>query len=404
MFFADLNIHSKYSRGTHPDMEIPTLAKWARYKGVGLLGSGDFTHPQWLVALKKFLKPASGRGVYEFDGTRFILTGEIVCVWTQGGKTRKVNHLLIAPHFQGADRIIDQLEHDGDLETEARPTVKMSGEALVAAVRKAAPEALVVPAHAWGPQKSLFSAAFGFDRLEEAYGSEAGSIKIVETGHAADPAMARRWSALDGRTLISNSDAHHPAHIGREANLFDCAVDYREVSEALLANDRKKFVATVEMYPEEDRQHLAGCRACKRPAPADKTACPNCGKNFSHGVAQRVAALADRTAEEGARRAESHHRLISLGDLIAQARGVQPDAESVEKDHLKIVSTVGPELDILLKWEEPALREKLPSRLADAVLAARRGETVVEPGYDGLPGRVKVTLPPAPAEPQLKLI
>lgn len=402
-FFADLNIHSKYSRGTHPDMEIPTLAKWARYKGVGLLGSGDFTHPQWLVALKKFLKPA-GRGVYEFDGTRFVLTAEIVCAWTQGGKARKVNHLLVAPHFQGADRIIDALEHDGDLETEARPVVKMTAEALVASVRKAAPEALVIPAHAWGPQQSLFSAAFGFDRLEDAYGAEAANVKIIETGHSADPAMARRLSALDKRTLVSNSDAHHPAHIGREANLLETAMDYREISEALLTNDRKRFPATVELFPGEDRHHAAGCRPCRRPAAAGETACGSCGKTIFPGVSDRVAALADRPEGEASRRAEKHHPLVSLVDLIAQTRGVQPDAESVEKDYLKIVSGTGPELDILLLWEEPRLREKLPARLADAVLAVRRGEALIEAGYDGLPGRVKVALPPPSPDAQLKLI
>lgn len=403
MFFADLNIHSKYSRGTHPDMEIPTLAKWAKWKGVGLLGTGDFTHPQWLVELKKFLKPA-GRGIYEFDGSRFVLTAELVCSWTQDGKLRRINHLLVAPHFQAADRIIDALEREGNLETEARPVVKMPAAALVAAVAKAAPEALIIPAHAWGPQHSLFSAAFGFDRLEDAYGAESGRIKIVETGHSADPAMVRRLSALDGRALVSNSDAHHPAHLGREANAMETAVDFREVAEALTTNDRARFPATVEMFPEEDRRFAAGCRLCRRPAVEGETACGSCGKTLSSGVRDRVAALADRKPEEGLRRAERHHKLLPLTELIAQARGVQPDAESVEKDYMKIVTGTGPELDILLLWEEPKLREKLPARLADAVLAVRRGEVAAEPGYDGQPGRIKVLLPAPPADAQLKLI
>jgi PHP family Zn ribbon phosphoesterase len=309
-----------------------------------------------------------------------------------------VNHLLVAPHFQGADRIIDVLEHEGNLETEARPTVRMSAEALVAAVSKASPEALVIPAHAFGPQKSLFSASWGFDKIEDAYGAEAGKVRLLETGHSADPAMIRRCSALDGRALVSSSDAHHPYHIGREANCLDTALDYREIAEALVSNDRKRFPATIEMYPQEDRQHAAGCRPCRHRAAGGETVCPSCGKTLSTGVSDRVAALADRSAAEGARRAERHHKLISLADLIAQARGVQPDAESVEKDLVKILSSTGPELDILLLWEESALREKLPSRLADAVLAARRGEVAAEPGFDGLPGRVKVLLPAAPPE------
>ncbi len=402
-FFADFNIHSKYSRGTHPDMEIPTIAKWAKYKGLGLVGTGDFTHPQWLVALKKFMKPA-GRGVYEFDGVRFLLSAEVVCSYAQGGKPRKINHLILAPHFQGADRVIDVLEHEGDLETEARPTVKLTAEALVAAVRKAVPEAMVVPAHAWGPQHSLFSEAFGFDDMKEAYGSEARHVKVLETGHSADPAMARRWSSLDDRALISNSDAHHPAHLGREANLFATAVDYREVMEAVAANDRKKFTATVELYSEEDKHFAGGCRACRRAAAPGETTCGDCGKPIPAGVSGRIAALADRSAPEARRRAEPHHRLLSLSGLIAEARGVQPDAESVEKDYLRVVTQVGPELDILLLWEEPALRKKLPGRLTDAILAARRGDVSLEPGYDGQPGRARVNLPAAPADlAQLKL-
>jgi uncharacterized protein (TIGR00375 family) len=397
-FFADFNIHSKYARGTHPDMEIPTIAKWAKYKGVGLVGTGDFTHPQWLVALKKFMKPA-GRGVYEFDGVRFLLTAELVCSYVQDGKPRKINHLILAPHFSAADRVIDVLEHEGNLETEARPTVKLSAEALAAAVRKASPEAMVIPAHAWGPQHSLFSATFGFDSLEAAYGAESAFIKAVETGHSADPAMARRWSSLDGRALISNSDAHHPAHLGREANLFDCAMDYREITEAVAANDRSRFLATLEMIPEEDRHFAAGCKACRRPAARGETACASCGKPVAPGVSDRVAALADRTEDEGRARAERHHRLLPLIELIADVRGLQPDADTVEKDYMRVVSQVGPELEILLHWEETELRGKLPARLADAVLALRRGDvTVGAPGYDGQPGRARVNLPPAPAE------
>ncbi len=402
-FFADFNVHSKYSRGTHPDMEIPTLARWAKYKGVGLLGTGDFTHPQWLVALKKFLKPA-GRGIFDFDGVRFLLTAEVVCSFTQGGRARKINHLLLAPHFQAVDRIIDALEREDDLATDAVPTIRLTAEELVSTVRKISPEAMVVPAHAWGPHHSLFSETFGFDRLEEAYGAEAVHVKALETGLSADPSMARRWPALDGKALLSNSDAHHPSRIGREANLFDAPMDYREIVEAVGANDRVRFPATIEAYSQEDRYYAGGCRACRRPAADGESACPSCGKTFVRGVLDRVNALADRTPEEGRRRAERHHRLIPLADLVADARGVQPDADSAEKEYLKLVTQVGPELDILLLWEESRLREKLPARLVDAVLAVRREDVAVEPGYDGQPGRTKALLPPLPADPQLKLI
>jgi PHP family Zn ribbon phosphoesterase len=406
-FFADFNLHSKYSRGAHPDMDMPTLAKAAKLKGIGLLGTGDFTHPQWLVELKKFLKPASGRGIYEFDDAKFILTSEVVCVYTRGGRTYKINQLLFAPNFTAADRLIDALERHGDLETEARPSVKLSVEDFVKAVLDAAPEALVAPAHAWGLQHSLFSPSFGYDALLDAYGSQADHIRVVETGLCADPLQARRWSQLDGRTLISNSDAHHPAHLGRECNIFDCPMDYKEIMAALVKNDRTRLLGTVEEFVEEDRYHLPGHRACQQRGSVNgrKENCPACGKPMASGVAERVNDLADRSVQEAAARAEPFHRTVPLSDIIADALGFQPDAESVQRQYASITSQEGPELEVLLNWPEEQLRRRLSLRVAEGVLALRRGDVTIEPGYDGVPGRVRVKLPEGlPADPaQLKL-
>jgi PHP family Zn ribbon phosphoesterase len=180
-------------------------------------------------------------------------------------------------------------------------------------------------------------------------------------------------------------------------------MDYRELSEAIVANDRARFVATVELHPQEDRHFASGCRACRRPASAGAP-CPGCGKSVARGVSDRVAALADRGEDDAVRRAERHHRLVPLAALIAEARGVQSDADSVRKEYMSLTADVGAELDILLMWEERRLRDKLPSRLADAVLSARRGDVTIEPGYDGCAGRVKVNLPPPPPSPQLNLI
>jgi PHP family Zn ribbon phosphoesterase len=391
-FYADFNIHSKYSRGAHPDMEIPTLAKWAKIKGLGLLGTGDFTQPQWLVELKKFLKPSSGRGIYEYDGARFLLTSELVCVYTKAGRPKKINHLLFAPHFSAVDKIVDALERHGNLETEARPSVKLSAPELVEAVREAAPEALVAPAHAWGLAHSLFSPVFGFDSLEEAYGSVAGAVPVLETGLCCDPALARRSGAAIGRTLISSSDAHHPSHLGREAAVFDAALDYRDIVQALGANDRKRFRGTVESFPEEDRHHLAGHRSCRRRRPPEEAApvCGVCGKPFSAGVLERVAALGARGPADGP--PDPHVKILPLGDVIADALGYQPDAETVQREYAAATAK-GPELDILIDWPAEKLWENLPARVAAGVLALRRGEVTADPGYDGQPGRVRVIIP-----------
>jgi PHP family Zn ribbon phosphoesterase len=392
-FFADFNIHSKYSRGTHPDMEIPTLAKWAKLKGLGLLGTGDFTHPQWLVELKKFLKPSSGRGVYEFEDVRFLLTTELVCVYSRGGRTYKINHLVFAPHFSGADKIIDALEHIGDLETEARPSVNLSAEDLVKTVLSASPEALVVPAHAWGLHHSLFSPQFGYNSLIDAYGEQANRVPILETGLCSDPALCRQWKGLDGRTLISNSDAHKPSELGREANLFDCPLDYRDITTSLVKGDRSRFLGTLEMFPEEDRYHGSGHRACRSMADGKKKDCPVCGNLYSVGVLDRVCSLRDRSPQEAALEAEPFHRIISLQNIIADALGFQSDAESVQKMYLGIVTHEGPELDILVHWTEDQLRQGLPPRVAEGVLALRRGAVGIDPGYDGASGRVRVRFP-----------
>jgi uncharacterized protein (TIGR00375 family) len=406
-FFADFHIHSRYSRGTHPDMEIPTIVRWAKMKGLALLGTGDFTHPQWLVELKKFLKPTSGRGVYEYDDVRFILTAELSCSYTRGGRDYKIHHVVFAPNFTAADRLYDALAKYGNLESEARPSVSLSAEDFVKAVLDVSPECLVVPAHPWGPHHSLFSAQYGYDRLLDAYGGQVENIRVLETGLCADPAHIRRWTQVDDRTLISNSDAHHPWYLGREANVLDCPMDYKDIVTALIKKDRSRFIGTVETFPEEDRFYMGGHKECQTRAIQNgkSSVCPSCRKKFVAGVADRIESLADRSKEDAAAQAEPFYKLVSLREVVAGVLKFQPDAESVTKQYAHITTQVGPELPILLNWTEEQLRKQLPLRVAEGVLALRRGELSVETGYDGVPGRVRVKLPEGLPEDagQLKL-
>jgi DNA helicase II / ATP-dependent DNA helicase PcrA len=406
-FFADLHIHSRYSPGTHPDMEIPTLVKWAKIKGVTLLGTGDFTHPQWLVELKKFLKPSSGRGVYEYEDVRFVLTAEVSCLVTGPGRGHKVHHLILAPNFSAADKLTSVLGRFGDMDAEALPALSLSAEDLVKAVLDASPDSLVVPAHVSEMNQSLLSPAVGVERWEQAYGASASQIRAVETGLAADPAVLRGVSGLDALALVSGSDARHPSHVGREAVLFDCPLDYKEMAAALAQNDRRRFVATVETFAEEDRYFSAGHKACRARAAKQgpKTLCPACGETAGPSVRDRLADLADRPPAEAAERAGLFHRVMGLRNVIADVMGFQPEADSVQRQYVNVTSQLGSELEILVLWPEQKLRDVLPLRLAEGVLAMRRGDVDREPGYDGVPGRVRVQVPSSvPNDPgQLRL-
>ncbi|HRY30019.1 MAG TPA: endonuclease Q family protein, partial [Elusimicrobiota bacterium] len=372
------------------------LVKWAKMKGLALLGSGDCTHPQWMVELKKFLKPASGRGIYEYDDVKFLLTGEVSCQYTRAGRTYRIHHIVFVPNFSTADRLNDSLARHGDLETEARPTVSLTAEDFVKAVLDVSPECLVVPAHPWGLQYSLFSQQTGYEQLADAYGGQADNVRVMETGLSCDPADVRRFAQADGRTLISNSDATHPFHLGREANIFDCPIDYKDIAAVLLKNDRARFLGTVELFPEADRFYWKGHKACQKRAASRREAdekCPACGKPFAPAEADRMDDLADRTREQAAPQAEPFHRVVPLHEIIAEVLGFQPDAETVQKQYHQITTQMGPELEILLNWPEDRLRKQLPLRVAESVLAVRRGEVTFEPGYDGVPGKARIKLP-----------
>ncbi|HOW27586.1 MAG TPA: endonuclease Q family protein [Elusimicrobiota bacterium] len=400
-YFADFHIHSKYSPNTHPDMELPTLVKWAKIKGISLLGSGDFTNPQWSVELQKFLKPASGRGVYEYEDVRFVLTAEVNNVFSKNGKTYRIHHLIFAPNFMLAAKICDILSKYGDLDTDARPHLSLNAEEMVRLVKDVSPDCLVVPSHPWSPNYSAFSPGLGFDRIEECYGSQSENVRVWETGLGCDPSLARRWPQMKDRTFISNSDAMTPFQLGREANLFDCPLDYRDIITALVSNDSQKFIGTVEMLSAADRNYSPGHKDCKMRSPDGKSggSCSVCGKPFSPAVSDRFQSL--RPVEGG----RPIYGVMPLVEILAGMMGFQPEAETVQRQYMSLTANGNSELDMLVLWPEERLRKDLPSLLAENILALRRGDVDVEPGYDGVPGRFKIRLPEGlPKGPeQLKL-
>ncbi len=316
-FLADLHIHSKYSRATSRDMVLDTLAPWAKIKGISLLATGDFTHPEWLFLMKEKLEPM-GNGFLKlkpattaFDAppfkglpvlarpVAFILSSELSFIYSKGGKVRKIHVMVLAPDFETVERINRRLQAVGNLVSDGRPILGLDVRLFCRMVAETAPRAVVIPSHIWTPWFSLFGANSGFDSIEECFEEMTPSIFALETGLSSDPPMNWRLSALDRFALVSNSDAHSPSKIGREANAFDTDFSFRGLMNALRTNDPAKFLYTVEFFPEEGKYHYDGHRKCgvvSAPRESLRTSdlCPKCGKKLTIGVLHRVEELADR--------------------------------------------------------------------------------------------------------------
>ncbi len=393
-FVADFHIHSRYSRACSKDLTVAELAKWAKIKGIGVLGTGDFTHPLWLQELKDALRE-TGRGLYEHAGVHFLLTAEVNTLFYKGGKAHQIHHVLFAPSLEAVERINGELAPFGGLSLDGRPTLRMEAWRLVELVVGIEPRCLVVPAHAWTPWFSLFGSTSGFDAVEECFEHQAKHIVALETGLSSDPAMNWRLSALDRYALISNSDSHSARRLGREANVFDCAVDYDAIAGALRTKDRTKFLCTLEFFPEEGKYHYDGHRACQvRWAPAETKRhgfrCPACGKRVTVGVMHRVEALADRPEGTQPEGAIPFKRVVQLDEIIADALGVGVGTQAVEREYQQLIYRCGTEFAVLLETSEEQLRKTAPAKIAEGILRMREGRVTVEPGYDGEYGKVKL--------------
>ncbi|MDR7418121.1 MAG: endonuclease Q family protein, partial [Armatimonadota bacterium] len=242
---ADLHLHSRYSRATSRDMDVENMARWAKIKGISLLGTGDFTHPVWLRELRAKLTP-TGRGLFTHDGSHFMLTVEVSNIYTAGGRLRKIHNIIFAPSFEVVDRINAVLGRFGNLMADGRPTLTVPTDRMVEYLMEISPDCMIVPAHAWTPWFSLYGSMSGFDAIAECFGDQLRHIAAVETGLSSDPPMNWRLSELDRVMLMSNSDAHSPAKLGREANVFACELDYYEILRVLREKDTSKFLYTVE--------------------------------------------------------------------------------------------------------------------------------------------------------------
>ena len=408
-FYADLHIHSKFSRACSRDCDLEHLAWWAGRKGISIVGSGDFTHPAWREELGAKLvpdapglfrlRPELERAVHETlppacrTPVRFLLSSEISTIYKRDDRTRKVHHLLYAPSLEAVDEITRQLLRIGNLASDGRPILGLDSRNLLEITLSGGDGCYLVPAHAWTPWFAVLGSQSGFDRVADCYADLASHIFAIETGLSSDPEMNWRVSSLDQYRLVSNSDAHSPPMLGREATAFTCEADYFGIERALRTGDG--FDGTVEFFPEEGKYHLDGHRACDvRTTPAQTQAaggkCPVCGKTPTIGVQHRVDLLADRPEGYRVPGAAGFTSFVQLPEILGEIAGVGPKSKSVTAQVTALVERFGPELSILGDVPLSDLAAGAPSIVAEAIGRLRRGDVRREAGYDGVYGTIRL--------------
>ncbi len=395
---ADLHIHSKYSRATSKEMDVDVLDRWARIKGIDLLGTGDFTHPAYFAELREKLEP-TGTGLFRLvdqpASVHFMLTTEVNNIYSDRGKTRRVHMLIFVPSFQVAEKIAASFSGWGKIASDGRPILKISVKQLVQMVLDISDTCMLIPAHIWTPWYSLLGSQSGYGSIEEAFGEWTPHIRAVETGLSSDPAMNWRLSGLDDVTLISNSDAHSPSKLGREANIFDCEMDYQVITEILRTKDRSRFLKTIEFFPEEGKYHYDGHRNCDvlfspKETKNHQGVCPVCGKPVTVGVMNRVDALADRAEGFSPDQPIPFIRMVPLQEIIAEALGIGAETATVYREYEQLIEIGKSEFRILLDLSSEELAMFVPEKILEGILRVREGNVYIRPGYDGLYGEVKI--------------
>ncbi len=413
MYIADLHIHSRFSRATSKEGDAPHLDLWAGRKGIGLVGTGDFTHPAWRAELQEMLTPAE-EGFYTLkpqyrlpsdtagaaQPPRFVLTGEISSIYKKNGRVRKVHNLILLPSLQAAEELSRRLERVGNIHSDGRPILGLDSRDLLELTLTACPEAVFIPAHIWTPHFSLFGAFSGFQTMEECFEDLTPHIHAVETGLSSDPPMNWQVSALDRYTLVSNSDAHSPQKLGREANLLDCGLSYPALKHAIETGEG--FGGTIEFFPEEGKYHLDGhrnCGVCLTPQEAESLGglCPVCGKKLTIGVQHRVEELADRPLGQPRPQQKPFESLAPLPEVIAACTGSSEASKKTQARYQAMLQQLGSEFHILRQADLSDIQRVAGPAVAEGIRRLRLGQVERVPGYDGAFGHV-VLLTPAERE------
>ena len=401
---VDLHIHGRYSRATSQRMCVEEIARFARIKGLNIVGTGDFTHPKWLKELQETLVPELDIGLYTVarnpeSPLYFMITTEVSTIFTFENEVKKVHHVILTPSIETAIQINDRLAKYGNLTADGRPTLNMDAPHLVEEVMETSSENMVFPAHAWTPWFSIFGAFSGFNSIEECYQDMSKHIYALETGLSSDPPMNWRLSKLDNFALVSNSDSHSfwPWRIGREANVFDLKrTSYREVVDAIRLRDRERFKFTIETDPAYGKYHWTGHRNCHvalSPADAIKlgNVCPVCRRKLTKGVEQRVEELADRPPDFKPEGAVDFVHLLPLSEIIATVLGVDsPSTQHVWSIYNQLIGKFGDEYTVLIDASKEALNSVVNEKIAEAIIRVRQGQAKVVPGYDGVYGQLVI--------------
>ncbi|MEA2056931.1 MAG: endonuclease Q family protein [Patescibacteria group bacterium] len=409
---VDLHLHSHFSRATSSSMDLKHMYQWAKLKGINVLGTGDFTHPEWFEEIQQNLQPAEN-GLYQLkpkiaqkidkempasyrsNKLRFILTVEISNIYSRGGQVRKLHNVVIAPDLKTVSKINAKLDEIGNLQADGRPILGLDSEELLKIVLNADKRAMLIPAHIWTPWFAMFGSKSGFDSIKEAFGDLASEIKAIETGLSSDPFMNWRLSQLDNVTLVSNSDAHSPYKLGREANIIDVDYDYDQIIEAIRTND-DRFVGTIEFFPQEGKYHYDGHRKCDvcfspKETHQHKGICPKCGKPLVLGVDYRIDQLADRPADYKPKKHKKVEYIIPLPEIIAEVEGVKGTrTKTVQTKFKKMLESLGDEFSILRQTPVAEIEEAGFPVMAEAIKRMRSRQIHIQPGYDGVYGEIKL--------------
>jgi DNA helicase-2/ATP-dependent DNA helicase PcrA len=405
-FLTDLHIHSPYSRATSRHSNLPGLAAWAGVKGIHVIGTGDFTHPGWFKELSEQLIPAE-QGLFKLadpaippvlpdvrpsPDIRFMLTAEISCIYKRQDQVRKVHNIIFCPDLEQAQQFNRRLATIGNIHSDGRPILGLDSRDLLEIVLEEIPAGFLVPAHIWTPWFSLFGSKSGFDSIDDCFGDLTEHIFALETGLSSDPAMNRLISALDRFTLMSNSDCHSPAKLGREATIFACDLSFHGI-QAALKDPSKGLQGTIEFYPEEGKYHHDGHRKCGLCFDPQTTRehgglCPVCSKPVTVGVANRIMELADRDTPLFPQDSPAFESLIPLQEILSELLGVGPNTKTVLKQYSRLIKKFGSEFSILRSQPLEDLQRDSPL-LGEAINRVRQRQVVRLPGFDGQFGVIR---------------
>ena len=403
---GDLHIHSRFSMATSKEGTPENMDFWARKKGISLIGTGDFTHPVWREELRERLKP-EGNGLYRLrdeyvreesrkfpgEGTRFVVSGEISSIYKKNGKTRKVHNVILLPSLEAADAMAQRLEKIGNIHSDGRPILGLDSHDLLEMMLDVCPEGILIPAHIWTPHFSVLGAKSGFDSVEECFEELTPYVHALETGLSSDPAMNWRISKLDRYQLVSNSDAHSPSKLGREANLLDIDCSYEGLYRAIQTGEGLE--GTVEFFPEEGKYHFDGHRKCGvslSPVEAERLGgiCPVCGKKLTMGVDHRVEQLADRAEGFVKKDGKKYESLVPLPEVISACMGYSTASKKVQGCFEQLIQTLGTEFDILRNVPSEDIKSCAGERIAEGIENVRTGNVKRIPGYDGEYGKIEL--------------